>query len=299
MSYTLATFGKNSTAINVFFDSIHSFRSINVRNLGRINAFKDVRGDIILLDSIYIDSTFLSSEYPNFPSQTQSNEQILKLTEDWLSMNQQNVVVLRPPANYGYEYLFGFLSEKLHQKIHIFKDTIKDYRCFPDLRGSVTDSIERENVRIHCCPSTNGDWKSLSLRCCPGLSAEFIKIIRPTAFRWNEWNESEKIHHEIDKNLSFVCYSNHASFNEIKELINYLKPKRIEFNVLPVETKAANEVKSLIGEQIKDQAENFPSEMKFGGFKNILSRLENSKFVEEKKDEEKLLQYSIKRRKKT
>lgn len=57
---------------------------------------------MISFDCIYVDSTFLSFDYIDFPSQTKSNEQINRIAKSWLLKNSENVV-LRPPANYGLE----------------------------------------------------------------------------------------------------------------------------------------------------------------------------------------------------
>lgn len=221
------------------------------------------------------------------------------LIDDWLSKNENNIVVIRPPANYGYEYLFSYLAENLYKKIHIWKDVIKDYRYFPDLCKSVV-GCDQENIRIHCCPSDSGPWNCLSIKCRPGLSSKFIKIIRPTAFRWNEWKKNDSLFYENDENTAFVCYSNHASYKEIKEMVEYFRPKRVEFNVLPIGSKFKNEIYSIIN-KFDDKVENnsLPEKIfEMNGFENILTQFENGNFEKEIPINETINEYFIKRRKK-
>lgn len=269
---------------------------MNHRNVERINAFRDARGEVLPLDCIHIDSSFLSVSHPEFPSQRQSNETICELAGDWLARDERNVVVLRTPANYGSEHLFLSLTEKLRQKIHICKDAIKDYLYFPELDDSVTANDDERKVRIHCCPPDSGSWSSPNLKCHPELPSNFIRIIRPTAIRWENWNDKMEIVEQCGS-VYFVCYSNHASFNEIRKFVAYLKPKKVEFNVMPVDCAAEKILLAILDKHSGEDVSLSDAIATNADFSNIINKLDQGDSRGEENSDDEYPKYSIKRRK--
>lgn len=207
--------------------------------LQAIRVLKPFANDDMSLDAAYIDSTFLSVKFPYFPTQRESVDATIRLIDDWLRQSKRNVIVIRPPALYGYEYMFKEIVDRFNQKIHMTQETINDYQYVPELddcfhRGPKSDA------RIHLCKSRECTddtyrWSSTSLACMPDVEAKYIRIIRPTAQRWENLHAKEEIValHESKPNINFVCYSNHSSYYEIVDLLKYLKPKTVKLNVEP------------------------------------------------------------------
>lgn len=96
--------------------------------------------DQISLDCLYLDSTFLSINYVHFPSQRKSVDTIINLTAKWLQAHPKNVLFLRPPANYGYEFLLVQLSQHFKVKIHVANATFQDYQYIPDFDSYISDN---------------------------------------------------------------------------------------------------------------------------------------------------------------
>lgn len=66
---------------------------------------------------------------------------------------------------------------------------------------------------------------------------------------WTKWQPNQAIFEgELDKQIVRVCYSNHASYTEVRDLLLYLRPKSIELNVVPTCTAA----KAEMNKEIKD-----------------------------------------------
>lgn len=190
---------------------------------------------------MYIDSTFLSQRYLEFPTQRQSVDAIIELTKSWLLKNTENVVVIRMPANYGYEFLLSLLGEQFAQQIHIASANVCDYSFLPELDGCYTGYVTK-NTRIHFqCEAdlASRQWTSRKIVCCPSLPENRIRVIRPTAMKWTEWKRNTPIvlPHEEFLETFFVCYSNHSSFTEIKQLIQFIKAKCVKFNVMPADKR--------------------------------------------------------------
>lgn len=171
-----------------------------------------------------------------FPTQRDSISTIIKLTENWLNAHPKNVVILRPPAAYGYEFLLVQMAEYFRIKIHVANVTFKDYLFIPAFDSYISNN-RLHCGRIHLCGSgaSNNKWQIRKTTCLPTLDENHICIIRPTAMKWKNLKTTDTFHEAHDEvdNAYFVCYSNHSSYEEIKFLIQYLRPKSVKLNVVP------------------------------------------------------------------
>lgn len=157
----------------------------------------------------------------------------------WLDKNENNNIVLRPPALYGYEYLLVEISKHFHQKIHISQQTYADYKFLPEFDNYFSESV-KQCERIHLCFGVgNKSWSSKSIACLPDVDEKNICIVRPTAMKWKNWKSNDETYslHEDISNIYFVCYSTHSSYEEIKDLLIYLKPNCVKLNVIPSDVK--------------------------------------------------------------
>lgn len=228
---------------------------LNQLAIETITAFRDMRNDVLAFDSIYIDSTFLSLRYLVFPTQRQSVDQIIALTTNWLTKNDKNVAVIRPPANYGYEFLLGRLAEYFANEIHLSSANVGDYNFIPELDGCYTACVSSK-TRIHFqCAALRSNWSSKTILCCPSLHENHIRIIRPTAFKWTDWRENDPLFapHEDMPETFFVCYSNHSSYTEIKQLIQFIDAKNVKFNVMPTESNRRVEMLAAYRQIVRDK----------------------------------------------
>lgn len=195
----------------------------------KMNRLKGLVGEI---NTVYIDSTFFSSEYENFPEQNRSAKKICDIIKCWLSRSSKHVISLKMPARYGYELLFIEIGKILGTKIHVNEGEFDKYRFIAELDNIFT-TISRKS-RIHACfdyNNKNGKY----LTCNPELDPSLILVIKPTAMFWKEWEHQLEIVKKDAKDNVRVCYSNHSSKSEIRDFLLYLKPKRVALNVLPTD----------------------------------------------------------------
>lgn len=185
------------------------------------------------IDTAYIDSTFFSCDYQNFPDQIRSAKEICDIINEWLSKSSRHVISLKFPARYGYELLFIKIGTMLDVKIHINEDEMEKYRYIPELDNIFTTNTRKS--RIHAC----FDYKNKNgklLTCNPELDPALILVIKPTAMIWKEWEDSLEIVKKDANDNVRVCYSNHSSMSEIRDFLIYLKPKKVELNVVPIDS---------------------------------------------------------------
>ncbi|KFB41828.1 AGAP000597-PA-like protein [Anopheles sinensis] len=161
---------------------------------------------------VYLDSTFLDADYSYFPSREESTARVINLCTEWLAADQRNVVSLWLPANYGSEDLFLRLFDRLKERIHISDKQRAPYMHFSSLNDILTGD---SSTRIHACTGTMRSSRNLTCETlCNEDSLSFVRTIRPSALRWRGLQPTEQFWKESN-NLFYVCYSAHASCNEL------------------------------------------------------------------------------------
>lgn len=216
--------------------------------------------DKITLDSLHVDSSFLTSDYVYFPKQRESINTIIKLADDWLQMHPRNIIVLRPPAAYGYEFLLMEMSKHFRAKIHVSGVTFKDYVYIPEFDSYISNN-RLHCGRIHLCASNPMKWQHKQCPCLPDLHDKHICIIRPTAMKWKRLSPTHQ-HYEKHRdmpNVYCVCYSNHSSCDEIKFLVNYLHPKTVRLNVVPKNSEKRHEMHDIV-QALTKEYQHIPTE---------------------------------------
>lgn len=174
----------------------------------------------ISIDVVYLDSTFLNKNYQEFPSQIDSINTILKIISEWLNINKNNQIFLEIPAQYGTEYLFIEIYRKLKQKIYIEKEQQNKYIYFSDMDKCISQN--QNECRIHVIKSEKiGEFDN-----------RYKRIIRISALIWKNWKKGDKIFTNNYNYYRVLC-SSHSSLMEIKDFLNFIKPKSIKLNVIP------------------------------------------------------------------
>ncbi|CAK9811333.1 Protein artemis [Anthophora quadrimaculata] len=183
---------------------------------------------------IYLDTTFLSNDFPVFPTRQESLVKICEVTNEWLDKDPRNVVILECSATYGSEFLFVELSKMLNMKIHVRNDVYESYCCIAQLSCYVTN--DPYSTAIHGCKRK---ISSLGLHCRSDVSNANIMTIIPSVMKWRKRDTSVVGEWDKVKERTFnVCYSTHSSFNELKAFIQYFNTLEIYPCVIKTEEEA-------------------------------------------------------------
>lgn len=189
---------------------------------------------------IYLDTTFLSNEFPAFPTRQDSIIKIHEVVKGWLGKDPRNVVILECSATYGSEFLFVELSKILNTTIHVKNNVYESYCRISEISSCVTN--DSYSTAIHACKNKI----SLSgLHCRSDVSEANIMTIIPSAMKWKnkdtsvvgEWDE-------IRERTFNVCYSTHSSLYELKAFIEYFYAPEIYPCVIKTENE--NEIDRLL-----------------------------------------------------
>lgn len=212
-----------------------------------------------------MDSTFFDKSFENFPTQFESNKIICDLIDEWIRKGPEYVVIIRASARYGSECLFGDIYKRTGVKIHVYGNELERYRYFPELDDCFTTNLHSQ---IHGCYSYY-DRNCTSLSCQPNKDEKYIRVIKPTAFVWQNWKLTEPIHeYDSVKKWWRVCYSNHSSYNEIRDFILYLKPKEIKLNVEPESAEKLCEYRKSVQDIMKSYANRNDDDENLGSTSN-------------------------------
>lgn len=169
---------------------------------------------------MYLDSSFLKKCYPEFPTQTESIKKICDLITEWTSISPQHKVIIRIPAQYGSEFLFMEIGRKLKQKIYVANEQLEKYIFFPDMDQCISSDLKECNIF-----SLQKHEKTM-------FGSFHYRIIQPSALFWKNWTRGQPICKEEHKNTIRVAYSSHSSYTELKDFIEFVKPKKVQLNVV-------------------------------------------------------------------
>ncbi|XP_058798071.1 protein artemis isoform X3 [Phymastichus coffea] len=189
------------------------------------------------IDKIYLDTTFLSLNFREFPCRLDSSKELCKTVKEWIDLDKKNIVILEISALYGSEFIYRELYKFLNIKIHVKDNVYKVYSRIDILSNCVTNLSQ--STPIHACMNKRNSMKNiLGLQCRPNVVQKNILTIVPSVWKWagkntsciSEWDTNRK-------QTRNICYSTHASYNELEVFIKYFKPKHVFACVCPENNK--------------------------------------------------------------
>ncbi|XP_055911819.1 protein artemis-like [Eupeodes corollae] len=177
------------------------------------------------IDTVYLDSTFLSEIFNEFPTQRESISEICSLIREWLDKHSENKILIEMPAQYGVEFLFIAIEQELNQKIFVDEKQWQKYIYLPAMDNCISPDIQECRILTK--------FKGFQEKKCE-YSANRLRVIKPSAMFWKNWKRGQPIVMQMgDRNEYRVAYSNHCSCLELKEFLEFVQPKKVSLNVVP------------------------------------------------------------------
>ncbi|XP_023290199.1 protein artemis-like [Orussus abietinus] len=184
-----------------------------------------------------------------------------------------NVILLECSANYGSEFLFMNVSRSFKTKIHVKEKVYEKYKRIEELNHYVTDNANE--TRIHACI----ERKFVDLNCRKVYSKNVLRIV--PSVQWWKGKDTSIVVARNDKrfNTINVCYSNHSSYNELKDFITYFNAN----NVIPCVN--SDNQKDLLSEILKELKKQTPEvemcSIKLPRFKNVKLDCNNKEYCDD------------------
>lgn len=216
---------------------------ISTSDITKFKCFYDAFGNIKPVHNIYLDTTFFMESYFALPKREDSLSELCKLILSWISQDPENCIKLDLRAKYGYEYVFKEIYNICKMPVHVDIEKFDFYSVIPELDKCVTTN--GSSTRIHNC-------RYMQKETCEQCNKEKLRIIKLSAFRW-ENNDFKRGLCDVDEQgIFYVCYSTHASYQEGIALLDFLKPKDIHICVKrPTDPVADANLKKLVDKQLE------------------------------------------------
>lgn len=183
------------------------------------------------ISALYLDTTFASKNYYKFPKRKESSTNLIQVIEDWLYKEPNNKICLWMPGYVGIEYALVKVAKHFKNSIHVHKTKYEElYSSIADLDNYVTPIFK--NNRIHACSKSESNNDKTN---CLVLNKN-VKCVQLNALAFTTDTIKIDGHVTVKNNVTRVCYSSHASCKELRDVIGFLKPEKLYFNVMVNQT---------------------------------------------------------------
>ena len=100
----------------------------------------------LVLDELYLDTSYCSPQYQTFPSRPQSEEKIWELCQKWIRKNgmfkdtrARHVILFHLPPRYGYESILRhvFMKSLRSWQVHVSPTSLNEQLCQSEVSGCV------------------------------------------------------------------------------------------------------------------------------------------------------------------
>ncbi|KAI9121646.1 hypothetical protein K1719_008679 [Acacia pycnantha] len=179
---------------------------------------------------LYLDTTYCNPRY-KFPPQEAVLNYVVKITKNQLK-NQPRTLVVVGAYSIGKECVYRAISKALKAKIYANASRRRILQAFGWSELSDSLCTNGNNTFLHVLPMSTLRFERLK-DYLKTYKDQFTAVL---AFRPTGWTFNEKIgnHLELIKPISKgnitiygVPYSEHSSFTELREFVQYLKPDKI------------------------------------------------------------------------
>lgn len=219
---------------------------VGINDLKKYSAFYSL-GKLKTISRLYLDTTFCKASFSKLPLRQESLQNIYKIVKEWIKLSKKHIIEISLSARYGSEYLFLELAKHFNMPIHVSLETYKTYKYIPEMDKAVT--VKGTETQIHA--GCGGNMK----RSC-AQDNSLIRVIIPSTLWWENYDFSKGSMTVTEKGDYRVCYSCHASYEEIKQFILFLQPKAIEPCVMPNNCKDKEIMLNLLEDIMKTYQDN-------------------------------------------
>ncbi|XP_067126529.1 uncharacterized protein [Centruroides vittatus] len=183
------------------------------------------------IDEIYLDTTYCDPFY-NFPSQDDVLLYVQSLVID-KATNNSSLLIVCGSYTVGKEKVFKTVAAALECKIWVSASKRKVLQCLDDdfINNHLVSSAQ--DAKVHVLPMMQLNAKGLyqHLEKFQGKFSEILAL-KPTGWEFNSQLQNKNLHNIRPKLLGSITiygipYSEHSSFEELKQFVQFLKPKRV------------------------------------------------------------------------
>lgn len=171
-------------------------------------------GKVKSIKAAYVDTTLCHPDAAYVPTREDSEEALISFFEPKLRAGISLRLNL-PGAKLGYETLFESLSRAFGVKVHVSRGQMSRYAGVEDVADFLTTDPSGTPLHANClCP--------LQSKCV---------IVKPSAIWFAHRVGPTRLIEKVSGDFYRLCYSTHASLEEVRDFVRYLKPRTVRANV--------------------------------------------------------------------
>ena len=211
----------------------------------------------LVLDELYLDTTFCSLAFPAFPARKNAAEKMWEICQRWVrrngmfkDSNPHHVVLLELSSTTGYETILQMIHHRSLNKwkVHVSEETPSSLST-----SDWTSSDPSKAPWIHACGGAGGRRRRRSQSCLPCQRGPFqVCLLSPGATFFTRQRMAELEAAGEDPGIAVseggtnyrVCYSNHPSLLETEKFVKYFSPSLITPLALPHRSVQSGPVRS-------------------------------------------------------
>ena len=181
------------------------------------------------VSTLYLDTTYLNPKY-TFPSQKETIQFTTQIVLDCLA-RFPNTLVVTGTYTIGKERIFVNIAHALKKKIFVTNKQMKIYKCLEDKDLLSCLTTDKSSTNVHVVP-----MKQLSISALFDLLAKYSGIytkvlaIKPTGWAFDKCKGDLSLLTPPGPeavSLLEIPYSEHSSFNELRNFVRATRPTKI------------------------------------------------------------------------
>ena len=226
--------------------------------LGNLPCLQSLHRDGVplVLDELYLDTTYCSLAFPAFPARKNAAEKMWEICQRWVrrngmfkDSNPHHVVLLELSSSTGYETILQLIHHKSLNKwkVHVSEESPSSLST-----SDWTSTDPSKAPWIHACSGRRRRRRSHSSLPCQRGQFQ-VCVLTPGATFFTRQRMAELEAAGEDPGIAGseggskyrVCYSNHPSLLETEKFVRYFSPRLITPLALP-HSSSKNELRDIL-----------------------------------------------------
>ena len=190
--------------------------------------------------TVYLDTTYCNPAY-TFPKQSESIRSILSIVQAEMKKEPpyNKPLLMFGAYGIGKEKVYMSVAEMLQQKVWVDKTRWKTIMCYDwDITDKAIVTTDKSLTNIHVVSMNQINFNNFyNMKNKNGFSYSHVIGFSPTG--WTHKSSGQITPRIKEGNIIYdVPYSEHSSFNELKDFIKRMRPRCVIPTVKPADTKA-------------------------------------------------------------
>ncbi|XP_055311764.1 uncharacterized protein LOC129574191 isoform X2 [Sitodiplosis mosellana] len=178
------------------------------------------------IDTIYLDTTYLSSKY-EFDTQSDSINTIVKYCQEFIKSSTSSSgkhLIICGSYKVGKEKVWLRIAQEFNYKVWIDNERHKAMQCLQN--DEISDVLTRyaKDASVHVLPLGNISYQFI-VEYMRQFGEAFCKVLAIRPSGWEKGKSKPNFANKIS--ILGVQYSEHSNYSELERFVRFLQPKKV------------------------------------------------------------------------